>query len=61
MGLYLIVVLSADNQKIIITDTFRGTPAMVGTDGFYFCKVCLIGDETCVERRSCLDVCSKYF
>ena len=53
------VVVAADNRSIIITDTFRGNPVQVGTEGFYTCEVCIVG-RTCFNVTRCTDVCSKY-
>jgi len=52
------VVLSPDNRTITITDTLRGTPAMVGTEGNYSCEVCVV-DRTCRSAFSETDVCGK--
>jgi len=54
------VILAPGNRSITITDTLRGTPAMVGTEGNYSCEVCIV-DRTCQRIVSCFDVCSKYF
>ena len=52
------VVLSSDNRTIEITDTLRGTPAMVGTEGNYSCEVCVV-DRTCLSDFTPTDVCGK--
>ena len=48
------VVLAPDNRTITITDTLRGTPAQVGTEGDYCCEVNSV-NESCTD----VDVCSK--
>jgi len=53
------VLVSADHRSIVITDTLRGTPAQVGTEGNYSCQVCTV-DGTCLTRHSILDVCGKF-
>ena len=56
------VVLGPGNRTITITDTLRGTPAMVGTEGNYSCEVCPGDDSTCtIVSGPCVDVCSKYY
>ena len=52
------VVLAPDNRTITITDTLRGTPAMVGTEGNYSCEVCVV-DRTCRSALTPTDVCGK--
>ncbi|XP_065885723.1 hemicentin-1-like isoform X3 [Dysidea avara] len=50
------VVIAADNRSMIITDTFRGTPVQVGTEGFYACEVCVVG-RNCFNVTRCTDIC----
>ena len=56
------VVLAPDKRTITITDTFRNSPAMVNvrTEGNYSCEVCTV-NRTCLNRATCLDLCSKYY
>ena len=53
------VVIAADNRSMIITDAFRGSPAQVGTEGFYACEVCVVG-RNCFNVTRCTDICGKY-
>ena len=53
------VVLSPDNRTIIITDTFLGTPAQVGTDGLYSCEVCESIGGTCMINITDPGPCCK--
>ena len=53
-GTAINVVLAPDNRTITITDTLRGTPAQVGTEGDYCCEVNSV-NESCTD----VDVCSK--
>lgn len=58
-GIEVNVVVAADKRTIEITDTLRGNPAMIGTEGIYTCEVC-DADKTCSNRKTALDVCCKY-
>ena len=54
------VVLAPDNRTLTITATFRNIPAMVGTEAYYCCEVCVV-NRTCLNRATCHGVCSKYY
>ena len=51
------VVLSPDSRVIIITDTVRCLPCVVGSDGTYECEVC---SAECIRNQTIHDVCCKY-
>jgi len=53
------VELASDNRTIVITDTLRGTPAQVGTEGMYECEVCEIIDGTCDFTNFTVNPCGK--
>jgi len=56
-GSHVNVVLAPDNKTIVITDTLRGFPCQLGTDGMYECEVC---GAVCFMNVSNHEICCKY-